>query len=309
MAKGTTAKALANEAIWLRSFWQVGTVEQGKRAMDAAKHKPDSICLDFEDTVAPKDKDKARKGFPALAKELHGRGIKVFVRVNPAPATLEEDLDAAVCPELHCLFFPKSQGPQDIYQLSAALSKAEKRKGLPDGYTLVRPIVETAQGVKFAYEIAKASPRIAYMGGVAGPRNGDLGSSFRFIPTATGVEHFHIRARVLVDVRAAGVPYPISGGYTTDRSAAGIRAGAIETRAMGYQGSHVWGGAEALGIVHEVFTPAADEVKRWVQAIPAMELAKRAGVVMLEVDGQMEDTASLVWMKEGVALAKRVGMA
>ena len=60
------------------------------------------------------------------------------------------------------------------------MTAAEGLKDLPLGYTLVRPVIETAMGVKNAYEIAAASPRVAYMGGVSGSMWGDLGASIGY---------------------------------------------------------------------------------------------------------------------------------
>jgi hypothetical protein len=43
-------------------------------------------------------------------------------------------------------------------------------------------------GVRCAFEIASASPRLADMSGVAGGWWGDLGSSLGYLPTPTGEE-------------------------------------------------------------------------------------------------------------------------
>jgi citrate lyase subunit beta/citryl-CoA lyase len=277
-----------------------------------AKLRPDAICWDLEDSTPLKFKDQARKTFPTLAKEVSAQGIKVMARINPGME--EEDLDAVVSPELHCVNMSKVQGPEDVTSFCEILSRVEKKKGLPDGHTLVRPVIETAPGVKWAYEIAAASPRIAYMGGVHGSRMGDLGVSLGYRNTASGVESWYLRAKVLVDVRTAGVPFPIGGGGGTGRDPASRRVSAELSRDMGYQGGYASahftldGFQETLDIIHDVFTPPLKDIHRWVEMIPQLEEAAREGTILLRTESGPFDTACLKTLYEEVDLARRSGM-
>ena len=57
---------------------------------------------------------------------------------------------------------------------------------------------------------ATCSERVAYMGGAVS-RFGDIAGDIGFRWTRTGTETLFIREKVLVDARAAGIRYPISG--------------------------------------------------------------------------------------------------
>ena len=230
-----------------------------------------------------------------------------MARINPGME--KEDLDAVVGEELHCAQISKAGSEQDVVAFTQLLQELEKQRGLRDGHTLVRPVIETAAGVKWAYEIASASPRVTYMGGVHGSRIGDLGVSLGYRNTDTGVESYYVRAKVLVDVRAVGVPYPIGGGGGKDK-----RAAAVLARDMGYQGMHasahfsIEGVRENLEMLHAVFTPPVEDVKRWLELMPELEAAQREGTILIQTRHGTFDTTFLKTMREEVALAQRLGI-
>ncbi len=302
---------MTNEPTWLRSMIFTDT-RDGQFILDLAKLKPDSICWDLEDSTPLKYKDQARKLFPELAKEVHALGIKVMARINPGME--KEDLDAVVSPELHCAQISKTESAQDVIKFCEILGEMEKKKGLPEGYTLVRPVVETAAGVKWAYEIASASPRITYMGGVHGSRMGDLGVSLGYRNTKSGLESYYLRAKVLVDVRTAGVRFPVGGGGGTGRDLESRRTSQEMARDMGYQGGYgsahftLDGMAEILGVIHDVFTPPLEDVQRWIEILPVLEEAAHEGTILVNTQYGLFDTTCIKTLREEVALAKRLGM-
>jgi citrate lyase subunit beta/citryl-CoA lyase len=176
------------------------------------------------------------------------------------------------------------------------------------GRTLLRPVVETAQGVRLAYEIATASPRVAYMGGVSGGEMGDLGASIGFEQTEHGRETFYLRSKVLIDVRAAGVAFPI-GGYTTSRTDVdSVRAFSVENRELGYNGVMCPNSPAVVQAVNEVFTPSKERIEAWLRILPALEEAERSGATATWVDGKHLDLIGLVRIREQLALARRFGV-
>src|SRR4029079_17188179 len=180
--------------------------------------------------------------------------------------------------------------------------------GVEPGNVLVRPIIETAPGVRNAYEIAAASPRIAYMGGVSGGWWGDLSSALGYVPTRDGRETFYVRSKVLVDVRAAGVPFPIGGGTLGSSDPEDVRAYALEHRTLGYEGFHCAPTEAAVHIVNDVFTPTRAEVDGWLAVLPALEQAERDGLTAIELAGVFYALAGLAKVRRGLALARRAGV-
>jgi citrate lyase subunit beta / citryl-CoA lyase len=279
------------------------------RILAAAEAGMDGLCLDLEDLTPLAAKAEARRIFPEVARRLAAMGVTVFARTNSLGGGMgRADLEAVAVTELHCVSIPKTNDAGDVQEYCEVLDEVERAAGLDGGRVLVRPIIETAPGVRNAYEIAAASRRIAYMGGVSGGWWGDLSSALGYVPTHDGRETFYVRSKVLVDVRAAGVPFPIGGGTLGSSDPDDLRAYAHENRILGYEGFHCAPTEEAVRIVNEVFTPTRAEVDGWLAVLPALEQAERDGLTAVVLDGAFYDLAGLAKVRRGLDLARRAGV-
>jgi citrate lyase subunit beta/citryl-CoA lyase len=235
---------------------------------DAYTSGADSIVIDLEEPRTPfpePEREKARqlvRSFLDTAEAGAGSPL-VFSRVQP-PSTGQtlKDLRAVMTPNLAGILLPKVYGPADIHAADALLGCTEVDAGLPQGSTVIYPILETAQGLRQAYDIAMASPRVAYMGGAVS-RFGDIHQAVGFRWTAEGTESLFLRSKVLVDAKAAGIRYPVSGMWGGARDDIdGLRAWAIKLRDLGYYGMML-GDDSHVPIVHEIFTPTKEELEYW----------------------------------------------
>jgi citrate lyase subunit beta/citryl-CoA lyase len=297
-----------NEPRTIRSLAFV-PAHEGERILAAAEAGMDGLCLDLEDLTPLAAKAEARRIFPDVARRLTVMGVTVFARTNSLAGGMgRADLEAVAVPELHCVSIPKTNDAGDVQEFCEVLDEVERAGGLDAGSVLVRPIIETAPGVRNAFEIAAASRRIAYMGGVSGGWWGDLSSALGYVPTRDGRETFYVRSKVLVDVRAAGVPYPIGGGTLGSSDPDDLRAYALENRILGYEGFHCAATEEAVRIVNEVFTPTRAEVDGWLAVLPALEQAESDGLTAVVLDGAFYDLAGLAKVRRGLDLARRAGV-
>jgi citrate lyase subunit beta/citryl-CoA lyase len=278
------------------------------KIMQLAEMGMDAICLDMEDLTPAPFKEQARRVVPVVATKLAQQGLAVFIRTTSMADGAAADLDAVVSTDVHCVSLPKATSADEVVEYAALVTAAEGLKDLPLGFTLVRPVIETAMGVRNAYEIAAASPRVAYMGGVSGGMWGDLGASLGYTPMADGKETFYVRSKVLVDVRAAGVPFPIGGGGMYRKDPDGYRDFAIECKGLGYDGMHVAGDAELIALVHEVFTPSKEQIDEILHLMPFVDAAEREGHTTFYVEGRLFDLAGAVRAREQLDLARRIGM-
>jgi citrate lyase subunit beta/citryl-CoA lyase len=193
----------------------------------------------------------------------HAGSPRWFVRVQP-PDTGQtlKDLRAVMGPNLAGILLPKVHGPEDVYRLDSLLTCLEVEFDLPLGSTVVYPILETAQSLRLAYEIGTASPRVQYMGGAVS-RFGDIHQALGYRWTEEGRETLFLRSKVLVDARAAGIRYPISGmwgGATDDTD--GLARWANELRDLGYFGMML-GDPAHVPLVNAIFSPSAEEIAYW----------------------------------------------
>src|SRR5215472_9852841 len=178
----------------------------------------DSIVIDLEEPKTPfppAAQERARKVVKSFVASVPARDRPlIFVRVQP-PATGQtlKDLRAAMCERLAGILLPKVQSPADIHAADALLNCMEVDLGLPMGRTMIYPILETAQALRLAYEIGIGSPRVSYMGGAIS-RFGDIHQAVGFRCTPDGRETLFLRSKVLIDAKAAGIRFPISGMWT-----------------------------------------------------------------------------------------------
>lgn len=265
---------------------------------------PDAVCIDLEDSTPVAAKDQARAQLGEIAEEIHATGSLFFVRVNAEEAAVADDLAACRGTRVHCVNIPKVESAAAVLAVLARIDDGSVDFGVDATSIVVRPVIETPLGIVNAYEIAASSPRVAYMGGVEGGVNGDLGGALGYLQTSDGRETFYLRSKVLVEVRAAGVPFPIGGG-TTSRHVDGCVEFARENRVLGYSGVHCPADPDVVRAVNEALTPALDDLHEWRRLIPLLE---GAGGGVAHVDGRVYDPVALDRMREQVDLGVRLGL-
>jgi citrate lyase subunit beta / citryl-CoA lyase len=299
---------VSNEPRVIRSLVFVPAHDENA-ILRAAEMGADAVGLDLEDLTPGPAKEHARNIFPSMAREMASRGVVVMARTNGFDGGMcEADIDAIVCPELHCLNIPKAESADAVARFCALVEKAEVAHGLLPGSTWVRPVVETARGIRLAYEIAAASPRIEYMGGVAGGFWGDLGATLGVIMSPSGTESLYLRSKVLVDVRDAGLRFPIGGGGTASTDRESVRRFALENKHLGYTGSFTYPRPEIIEVVNDVFTPSAADIAEWTAILPRLEEARAEGTIVIEVDGKLYDTAAILRVRDQLDLVSRLGL-
>jgi citrate lyase subunit beta / citryl-CoA lyase len=275
----------------------------------APRFGADALIFDLEDAVALPDKPKARPIVRKVVEELGNSGQTILVRVNDFETELTwADLDAVVCSQLYAVMLPKVTGPEDVKRADTIIEFLERKNGIEHGTVLIYPVLETAQGMRQAYEVAIASPRVVHMGGLTG-KDGDIARAIGFQWTPEGHEAFYYISKVLLDARAANIPYPMGGrGWWDIQDLDGLRAEAVRTRNFGYTGmllihpSHV-------PIVNDAFTPSREEISHWRELIAAVEQCEREGRSVVTFNGMMVDTAHVKVARDMLKWATELGAA
>ena len=142
------------------------------------------------------------------------------------------------------------------------------------------PNVETAAGLVRTLEIARSSPRITALLVASEDMVADLGT----VRSRGGVELAYVRARFLVECRAAGVE-AIDCPYTFS-DVRGARADALQAKRLGYRAKSLVSPAHAQAI-NRVFTPDRKEIVHARRVVSAFEKARSAGKERALVDGAL----------------------
>lgn len=242
----------------------------------------DGVILDLEEPRTP-----FTEAHRVAARELVGSFLaglpagadrpQYWARVQDTySGQIIKDLEAIVGPNLSGVVVPKIEQPADVYAVDVILSCLEAERGLDPGSTRIYPILETAQSLRCSYEIAMASPRVAYIGGAVS-RFGDIVHSIGYRWTPQGDESLYLRSKVLIDARAAGIRYPISGMWAGNgEDHAGVRTWAEQLRDLGYYGMLI-SRPDHIAICNDVFSPSAEDLDRWRGLVKAVDAAGDTG--------------------------------
>ncbi|MEV6171957.1 aldolase/citrate lyase family protein [Streptomyces sp. NPDC051954] len=256
----------------------------------------DAAILDLEDAVPAPQKARARARVAEAIAAWTG-DMALFVRINPLDDwAAAEDLRAIAHEGLAGVVLPKVATAEDIRLADRLLGWCEREQGLPQGSIALVPLLETASALRDAHAIAAAARRVAYAGAVTAP-GGDVERAVGYRWTAHGTETLALRSRVLLDVRAAGAPHPVTGLWTHVTDLAGLRAFARQNRDLGYEGmmaihpTHV-------PVINEEFSPTPDDLDRYARLIAAVEEAKAAGSGAVTFEGAMVDEAMVVTARQ-----------
>ncbi|SPL99432.1 Citrate lyase beta chain [[Actinomadura] parvosata subsp. kistnae] len=263
----------------------------------------DAAILDLEDAVPPDGKAAARAAVAEAVANTTG-DLALLVRVNPLDGWAgAEDLRAVAHPHLTAVVLPKVHGPDDVRLADRLLSWCEREHGLPDGHIALVPLLESAAALREAYEIARAAPRVAYLGAVTG-KGGDVERAVGYRWSPSGTETLALRARVLLDARAAGVPCPVAGLWTDIADLDGLRAFAEQNRSLGYEGMIVIHPSH-VPVINEVFSPTPEELARYERLLAAMEQAQASGAGAIVFEGDMVDEAMAARARAALHRARR----
>ena len=172
-----------------------------------------------------------------------------------------EDLEAITGPHLYCVMLPKVQSPDDVVEVDTLLRHFERRAGVDPGRIFIDPALETAQGVRQAYENRHLVSAGRPHGGQR--RQGRGHRPLNWLPMDARRDGNPVPPVQGVGGRAAaGIQYPMSGGWMDIHDLEGLRQAALQAKQLGYTGMHLIHPSH-VPVVNEVFTPTPQEVEQW----------------------------------------------
>ena len=229
----------------------------------------DAVVADLEDAVPPDEKAAARR----LTAEILATArtpSAVAVRVNGTDTPLwEDDLRALADVELGALVLPK------------ATPEAVARLGRHEAPVLA--IVETAHGLRRAYEVASAPRVVALALGAV-----DLGVELRLEPRADGQEVLLARSLLVLDSAAAGLRAPFDLVHLTLQNLETLEAECHLARSLGFRGKLCIHPAQ-VEVVNRVFSATREELERARRVVEAYDHGVAGGAGVVRLDGEMVD--------------------
>jgi citrate lyase subunit beta/citryl-CoA lyase len=263
----------------------------------------DALSFDLEDSVSASRKADARRSLQDLLSGPAARacGKTLIARVNPRGSEhFDADVRAVVRPGLALLNLPKVESTDDVLAAVRALEAAERANGVSEPVGLLLNI-ETPRGLRLAYELASAHPRVAGL---------QLGLGDLFEPLQIARHEPAALHPVMLQLRLAtgeaGV-FAYDAAYARFQDVAGFRAEAGLARRLGYVGKSCIHPSQ-VAHANEVFRPSDEEIDHARRVAAAADDADARGVGAYTVDGHMVDAPFVRRARAVLATARRMGL-
>jgi citrate lyase subunit beta/citryl-CoA lyase/(S)-citramalyl-CoA lyase len=239
--------------------------ERFDKARAAGAHM---VCIDLEDAVPPDAKATARSATLDYLRALEP-GARVGLRLNglrtPAGiADLAALAESGLRPPL--VMLPKAATGEDLAIVAAVLGRADR---------YLWPIVESAEGLRRAWEIA-AAPSVAGVLFGGADFSADIGAKLEWEPM------FHARATLVAACAAAGVDL-LDVPHIDVNDDAGLSSEIRRIRAMGFTGKACIH-PKQVALVNAGFAPTDAEVAHARRVMEAFDNAKGAAALL---DGKL----------------------
>lgn len=255
-----------------------------ERFVESAMRQPaDALQIDLEDSVAPDQKEAARRRVPAIADAFAAAGYDVLVRVNRPWRQLVRDLEASVRPSVRALTLPKVPDAASVRAVAEILDELEAVAGMPAGHTRIIAMIEDAEGLHSMADIAAAHPRM--MGIIVGAE--DLAVSMRMAVSEDSLYVPNVMA-VAAARRAGIMPIGFVGSVADFADEEAFRLTVQRARHLGFEGAFCIH-PKQVAIVNAAFSPDAEEVAHAQALLAEAERQKQNGLAAFAFRGRMVD--------------------
>ena len=255
-------------------------------ARKAEKYNPDAIIIDLEDTVPPAQKEEVRNQVAELIPELTNPPL---VRVNNDNQFLEDDLRSIITTNTRGVLLPKVENTSNLQLVDSIMSASERELGIEENSVKLILLLESALGVMRCYELSSLLPRIesvAFGSAEDGDLQTDLGCSF----SIEGPELLYARSRVLLEARAAKLPYVLDGAFSGIDDLEGFKEDCKVSRRLGYDGRTLVHPAQ-IPPAKEIYSLSKEQIEHYHRVIIEFEEAEKLGNASIKVDGKLVDYA------------------
>lgn len=267
----------------------------------------DVINLDLEDSVAPSDKDQARRNVIEASHDVDWNTKHLSIRINglDTPYWYRDvvDLLEQGSERIDQIMIPKAGNAADIYAVDALVTAIETAKNRTKKIAF-EVIIESAAGITNVTEIAAASPRMQAMSlGAADfaasmgmQTTGIGGTQENYYMLQDGQKHWSdpwhwAQTAIVAACRTHGI-LPVDGPFGDFGDDEGYIAQARRSATLGMVGK--WAiHPKQIALANDVFTPSPAAIAEARAILAAMTEAKARGDGATIYKGRLVDIASI----------------
>ena len=266
--------------------------------INAGLHGADAVILDLEDSVAPDAKLDARLLVRNALRVVDFHGAERMVRINQLPLGFE-DLTEVVPQHPELILIPKVERPDQVREVDAIVSEALGGSERP---LWLMPILESALGIEHAFDIARASDRVAALTIGLEDYSADIG-----VPrSAEGIESNYARRRTINAAKAARVQ-AIDSVYSDVDNVEGLESWCLASRQIGFEGMGCLHPRQ-IEIIHAAYQPTEPEIEKALRIVAAFERAEAEGLAVVSLGSKMIDPPVVKQAQRLVEQARELGL-
>lgn len=261
----------------------------------AAASNADEIMADCEDACPLSAKgDEVRSVIVEAFTTLDwGTKFVTFRPNNTQSPFFEGDLEHVVkgaVDKFQGIIMPKTFLPQQIERVDELLTKFEAQSGWKTTIQ-IEALIETAQAVENAYQIATASPRMAGLVFGIADYAADIGVADAY--TNQNIRFLYAKQRVINAARAAGID-AVDNVHLQVRDLEALRTMSEESAGYGFDGRWALHPSH-IDIINEVYTPTEAQIEHAKKVVLLYEEAdaRGMGAIMDPDNGEMIDEATI----------------
>ena len=269
---------------------------------NAGIYRADTLILDLEDSVAVTEKDAARDlVYQALTTISYP--CEVGVRINHISTPYgRDDLEAVLPAKPDLIRLPKAESAEEIQEIDAIITAAEEKCGFAAGSIRMMAAIETAKGLRQAYEIATASPRMEALA-IGGE---DFLADLKTSRTSHGGELAVARGQLVLAARAAGIQV-IDSVFSDICDEQGFIDETTRIKEMGFDGKSVVNPRQ-IQLIYQIFAPSEKQIDHAERVIAAYQEALRKNSGVISLNGKMIDTPVVLRAERTLAYAAALGL-
>jgi len=275
---------------------------------DATIYGADSVIYDVEDSVSVFEKDSARQLVYHALTRLP-RLCEIGVRINHISTPWgHKDLEALLPAKPDYIRLPKGETGDEIRELDETITKAERECGFEPGSIEIMVSIESPKGLRNAYEIASASPRMNAIA-IGGE---DFAASIKTEKTrgneiTAGRELFVARSLVVLAAKEAGIQ-AIDSVFSDLRDEEALLRETAIIKELGFDGKSCVNPRQ-IDSIHSVFTPLQKDIDYAYRVLDVYDEAMRNNSGVIALDGKMIDMPMVIRANRVLALATAAGIA
>lgn len=270
------------------------------KLQSAGIYGADSVIFDLEDAVSIGEKDAARHLVYEAVKTIE-YPCEVAIRINHILTPFgRDDLKTVLPAKPGLIRLPKAEAVEEIQEVDSIITEVENKCGFEPGSIKMGAAIETAKGLRQAYYIASASPRMVFLA-IGGE---DFIADLQTTRSKGGQELLMARSQLILAAREAGIQ-AIDTVFSDVSDEEGFINEVKMIKGLGFDGKSVINPRQ-VQLVHQIFAPTDQEITTAERILAAYQeaLDRKSGVIAL--DGKMIDGPIVTRAERTLAYARAV---